>query len=403
MRTTAASALSRQLAARSGAGVQAIGALASGLGTALFALLTVLGWLGAGALRLAGVRALGPMRRVTRAVARCERDRLERLGHEIGPLLEPGSRRVFAWLVCHATLGLLLGLLGIVLPLVAVRELSYPLWWRVVPAGQTGTAWGTRLNTWPGVLADAGLGLGWLLLLLAAGPLLARIQMGPALRLLTPPADGDLSQRVAELTATRAGALQAHAAELRRIERALHDGTQNRLAGTVVLLGAARRAVARDPEKADALLERAQQAAEAALAELRTVVRTVLPPVVADHGLDAALATLAANCPIECRLQGESGGRLALSLEATAYFVVSEALTNAVRHSRAHRITVEVGRAGGRLGVRVSDDGHGGADEAAGTGLAGIRQRVAAHDGTLKVSSPRGGPTTVEVWVPCVS
>src|SRR5262249_25618061 len=157
-----------------------------------------------------------------------------------------------------------------------------------------------------------------------------------------------------------------------RIERSLHDGTQNRLVAVTVLLGAARRALARDPAGADAILERAQSAAEQALAELRTVARGILPPVLADRGLDGALAALAAECAVPCRVEVATPGRCPASVEATAYFVVAEALTNISRHSQARRAAVAVTRVGDRLRLCVTDDGRGGADEHGGTGLAGI-------------------------------
>ncbi len=168
-----------------------------------------------------------------------------------------------------------------------------------------------------------------------------------------------------------------------------------------MLLGAARRMVARDPAGAEELLERAQSAAEQALAELRTVARGILPPVLADRGLAGALDGLAASCPVPCRIDVDAPQRCAASVEATAYFVVAEALTNIAKHSGAHHAQVTVRTHDGRLWLRVTDDGHGGADEDGGSGLVGIRRRIAAHDGTLALASPRGGPTTLEVELPC--
>ncbi|MDH6618190.1 signal transduction histidine kinase [Streptomyces sp. SAI-135] len=170
-----------------------------------------------------------------------------------------------------------------------------------------------------------------------------------------------------------------------------------------VLLGAARRMVARDPAGADELLERAQSAAEQALAELRTVSRSILPPVLADRGLAGALTGLAAQSAVPCTVDVEVPRRCAASVEATAYFVVAEALTNIAKHSGASGATVTVRAPGARLLLRVTDDGRGGADEHAGSGLSGIRRRVAAHDGTLRLTSPPGGPTILEAELPCGS
>ncbi len=237
----------------------------------------------------------------------------------------------------------------------------------------------------------------------AFGPALARSQAWPGRRLLAPHPDTDLSLRVARLSATRAAALDAHATELRRIERSLHDGAQNRLVAVTVLLGATRRALSRDPATADAMLERAQDASELALAELRAVVRGILPPVLADRGLAGALAGLAADCGVPCQVDVDVPGRCAVSVEATTYFVVAEALTNVSRHSGARHATVTVRRRADRLTVVVSDDGDGGADEHHGSGITGIRRRIEAHDGLLTLTSPPGGPTTLQVELPCGS
>jgi signal transduction histidine kinase len=230
---------------------------------------------------------------------------------------------------------------------------------------------------------------------------MARLQAWPGFRLLSPDRGTDLALRVAQLTATRAGALDAHAAELRRIERSLHDGTQNRIVAVNLLLGAARRAVGRNPADVDAILERAQDAAEQALAELRGVVRSILPPVLTDRSLPDALTALAADCPVTCRIDADVPDRCAASVEATAYFVVAEALTNIARHSGASTATVLLRRQENRLCVEVRDDGHGGADEHGGSGIGGIRRRVEAHDGTFALASPAGGPTFLTVSLPC--
>ena len=200
--------------------------------------------------------------------------------------------------------------------------------------------------------------------------------------------------RIAQLTA-------AHTTELRRIERLLHDGTQNRLAAANILLGGARRALTRDPAAADALLARAQDVTEQALAELRATVRGFLPPVLADRGLPGALAALAAACPVDCRVDVDVPGRCGTAAEATAYFVVAEAIGNIARHSQAGHATVVVSRRGGLLHVVITDDGRGGARPRPGSGLDGVRRRIDAHDGTFTLASPVGGPTTLTASLPC--
>ncbi|MEV3907893.1 sensor histidine kinase [Streptomyces canus] len=380
----------------------ALGQLVSGLGTAVLAPFVLL-WL---VLAPGGVRVL-------HALAGMERVRLARWGPEViapappptrlwAALADPTTRRELLWLVRHLALGLPLGLLGFVLPVLAVRDAAFPLYWRLTPKDATATSIGVGVaHSWPDALAVCLLGVGWIAIMLGLTPGLARLQANPGRRLLSAGPDADLSLRVAELTATRAAALDAHATELRRIERSLHDGTQNRIVTVTVLLGAARRMVARDPAGADELLERAQSAAEQALAELRTVSRSILPPVLADRGLAGALTGLAAESAVPCTVDVEVPRRCAASVEATAYFVVAEALTNIAKHSGASRATITVRAPGSRLLLRITDDGRGGADEHAGSGLTGIRHRIAAHDGTLHLTSPPGGPTVLEADLPC--
>jgi signal transduction histidine kinase len=391
--------------------------LSGGLGTALMALGVLVLLLVTAVTSLVGVGLLmAPLvLRALHGLAGRERVRLARWGPEvIAPeppptvlrlaLVDPTTRREARWLVQHATAGLLLGLIGFWLPLLAVRDTAFPLYWRLGPGDPTATSLGVgTAHSWPDALAVSLLGVGWIAIILGLAPGMARLQGRPGRRLLQAGPDTDLSLRVAELTATRAAALDAHATELRRIERALHDGTQNRLVSVSVLLGAARRQVARDPSLADDILERAQSAAEQALAELRSVSRSILPPVLDDRGLAGALSGLAAYCAVPCRIDVDAPERCAASVEATAYFVAAEALTNVAKHSAAAQAGITVRTRGGRLRLTVTDDGRGGADEDGGSGLTGIRRRVAAYDGTLRLSSPPGGPTVLEVDLPCGS
>ncbi|MBE3008459.1 sensor domain-containing protein [Microbispora sp. NEAU-D428] len=391
--------------------------LVGGLGTALLAFAALLWIVVAGLTCVIGVGLLlvPTVPRVVRSVADRERGRLSRWGPEIaglGParagaraaLADPAVRRELCWLLVHATLGLFLGVAGVTLVADAVQDITYPLWWRALPAEDpTPTLVFWDVHDDAGALAVAILGVAMAACFLALGTGMARLQAWPGRRLLAPTADVDLSLRIAQLSATRAAALDAHAAELRRIERSLHDGAQNRLVAVTVLLGAARRALARDRADAEDVLERAQETAEQALAELRTVVRGILPPVLADRGLAGALTGLATQCGVPCRVDVDALGRCPASIEATAYFVTAEALTNISKHSRARHATVTVRRAGDRLSLRIEDDGVGGADERHGSGLTGIRSRVEAHDGRLILTSPPGGPTALDVELPCGS
>ncbi|MEU0403606.1 sensor histidine kinase [Streptomyces sp. NPDC006197] len=214
------------------------------------------------------------------------------------------------------------------------------------------------------------------------------------------PSEGELlRRRIDELALSRAAVVQAVDTERRRIERDLHDGVQQRLVALAMLLGRARRG--RDPEQADALLRQAHREAQDVLAELRDVAWRVYPAALDSLGLEEALGGVAQRCAIPLRVRFEAGDApLPRPVETAAYFVVSEAVTNAAKHSSASAVSVRVTRVGPLLTVRVEDDGRGGADPA-GSGLTGLRSRVAALDGTLRVHSPLGGPTTLVAELPC--
>ncbi|MFF9508535.1 sensor domain-containing protein [Streptomyces sp. NPDC014724] len=224
--------------------------------------------------------------------------------------------------------------------------------------------------------------------------------------LLTRSPSTALADRIAQLTESRAGAVEAHGAELRRIERDLHDGAQARIVALSMRIGLAKQLLDRDPAAARIRLDEAQDGADEALAELRHVVRGIHPPVLTDRGLAGAVRALAADAgvPVTAHLDGvEDGRRLPAAIEAAAYFVIAEALTNISKHSGATAASVRIDRTPAALRVVIGDDGHGGADERAGSGLVGIRRRIAALDGTTRISSPTGGPTNIEVELPCGS
>jgi signal transduction histidine kinase len=227
--------------------------------------------------------------------------------------------------------------------------------------------------------------------------------------LLAPSPKALLTKRVEQLTQTRAGAIAAHSAELRRIERDLHDGAQARLVSLSMRIGLAKLAYDRDPQAGRRLLEEAQEHAEEALAELRHVVRGIHPPILTDRGLAGAVRALAASSGLDVTVRADdldSGPRAPAAVEAAAYFVVAEALTNAAKHSGSRRAEIWVSRTPAGVRVIVRDEGKGGAkiseNDASGTGLAGMRRRVAALDGTFAVTSPAGGPTVIETELPCV-
>ncbi|MEV4313997.1 sensor domain-containing protein [Actinocrispum sp. NPDC049592] len=390
--------------------------LVGGLGTAVLAFAAMFGVLITAAACVIGVGLLiAPFTlRVVRAITQRERSRLSRWRPDedlASPVRLPDSLiqavrdrdvlRELAWVGCHGSAGFVLGLMGLALPLGAVRDIVFPLYWRLLPESEaTGQLSLWTAHDWAGAFAVTGEGLVFLVLSALLIPGMARLQERYGRKLLDAEY-ADLHLRIAELTATRAAALDAHTAELRRIERSLHDGTQNRLVAVNVLLGAARRALARNSPNVDDVLVRAQDATEQALAELRAVVRSILPPVLIERSLPDALSALAAACPVPCMVDAQLDGRCATSVEATAYFVVAETLTNVAKHSQARSAVVQLFRHRTRLFVTIRDDGRGGADEREGSGIDGIRRRVEAHDGEFTLNSPPGGPTTVRVTLPC--
>ncbi|WP_328519447.1 sensor histidine kinase [Kribbella sp. NBC_00359] len=248
--------------------------------------------------------------------------------------------------------------------------------------------------------------LGWV------APAVARGHAQAVRRLLAPTAaeldTARLQQRVEELTKSRAGAVDSHGAELRRIERDLHDGTQAQLVSLAMRIGIAKQTMADDPEKAAKLLDDARDGAEQAMNELRGVLRTMYPPILADRGLAGAVSALCARCPLPVELRLGELGQVPAPVEAAAYFVVAESLTNVTKHSAAGHVDVLMERRGSELYLAITDDGIGGAriNEQSdllgrGSGLHGMLHRVQAIDGQMELESPIGGPTTLEVMLPC--
>jgi signal transduction histidine kinase len=242
-----------------------------------------------------------------------------------------------------------------------------------------------------------------ILVLLAAPQLtrgLAIADTALARQLLGPPRD--LAARVTELEISRERVVGAAEAERRRIERDLHDGAQQRLVALAMELGRAKAKFTDDIEAARELVDQAHAQAKEALTELRNLVRGVHPPVLTDRGLDAALSGLAALCPVPVDVHVDVPVRPKSSVEAVAYFMVAEALTNVAKHSRASHAKVVVEGHGypGTLTVMISDDGIGGADINS-PGLSGLADRVSGVDGRLSVESPVGGPTIIAAELPC--
>ena len=259
---------------------------------------------------------------------------------------------------------------------------------------------------------EPGVSFPWALLILPiaalfAAPWLARgvshADEAAARALLGPSRSEELAERVETLARSRADIVKATDAERRRIERDLHDGAQQRLVSLAMNLGIARASLTDAPEPARKAIADAHDEAVLALSELREFIRGLHPAVLNDRGLDAALSGLAARAPLPVRLRVDVPEPAAPGVEAVAYFIVSEAITNVVKHAQATPADVNVTQAGGRLRIVVTDDGRGGAVPGTGTGLDGLAQRAAAVDGTLSIDSPPGGPTTITAELPCES
>jgi len=231
----------------------------------------------------------------------------------------------------------------------------------------------------------------------------AATQWALADRLLGPTDDERLAAQVTELQSSRTAAVDSAEAERRRIERDLHDGAQQRLVALAATLGVARDKLDDDPEAGKELVAAAHEEAKAALTEIRDLVRGIHPVILEDRGIDAALSAVVARSPVPVVLDVQIAERPPAAVESAAYFVVTEALTNVARHSGATRAYVSIARASDRLVVEIRDNGHGGADASKGSGLHGLRERVAGMGGTSYVISPEGGPTTILVELPCGS
>ncbi|WP_051704390.1 sensor histidine kinase [Glycomyces sp. NRRL B-16210] len=222
--------------------------------------------------------------------------------------------------------------------------------------------------------------------------------------LLGPTSKALLTARVTELRQSRDQTADHAAAELRRIERDLHDGAQARIAALSLTLGMAEELLHHDkPEQAASLVGEARQACSDALEEIRQLVRGIHPPVLADRGFTGALQAMALDHPLPVSVVDRLVDKLPQPLEAAAYFATNEVLTNITKHAEARQVQVIVGRAGDRVVIEVRDDGRGGAVIAPGGGLDGVRNRLAAFDGTLDVESPEGGPTLVTMTIPAAT
>ena len=301
-----------------------------------------------------------------------------------------------------------------------LADLTYPLWWplfrnhppgtRLTPVGvlnplTPGNGMLFRISSYPGTFAAFAVGA----VAVLAAPWVARAAVGVDRRLIRALlGPRRLEERVRQLEQTRARAVDDSAAQLRQVERDLHDGAQVRLAALAMSLGMAREKLGPGDQPTDLagireLIESAHRGAKDALAELRDLVKGIHPPVL-DSGLPDALATLAAASALPVELRVDVPVRPTEAIETIAYFCAAELLANATKHSSANQVVIRAGIQGPgpelRLVLQVGDDGTGGADPARGSGLAGLAQRVAVVDGRLAIVSPPGGPTLITVELP---
>jgi signal transduction histidine kinase len=315
------------------------------------------------------------------------------------------------WLdLLYGVLGLIPSLLvfpiGLAWWSVALAGVLYPLYDWTLPRGPDGTSLAELIGLGDSTLVRVGLnfgiGLGAALTLPVVLRGLAMVLSSFSRALLTRQRASVLADRVSVLTESRAAAASAEASALRRLERDLHDGPQQRLVRLAMDLSTAQRRLRTDPAAADPLISGAIEQTREALEELRALSRGIAPPVLADRGLAAALAALAGRCPVPVHLDTDQldMARLSPAVENAAYFVVAEALTNLAKHSGASSGSVRVVRDGRMLRVTVTDNGWGGAHPAKGHGLAGLSDLVRALDGRLVVDSPAGGPTVLAAELP---
>jgi len=298
-------------------------------------------------------------------------------------LRDPARWRDFAFLWFSATGGFVLSLLPVALLTTPVVHLI-------------------------GLVLDGG--VTWLLLVLLDGPMLvawwlvtphlARARAMAERGILGHSRVEQLEQRVEEVTASRAETLDHSAAEVRRIERDLHDGAQAQMIAAGMHLGMAEKLVTTDPEAATEKLRQARETTLAALAEMRALIKGIHPPALADQGLVGGIEALAYAAPVAVSVNTDLPGHPPAAVESAVYFAVAECLTNVVKHADARRAWVRLEHNHGLLRVEVGDDGTGGADPS-GSGLEGVRQRLSVFDGTIRVSSPVAGPTLITMELPC--
>ncbi|MDA8371647.1 MAG: sensor domain-containing protein [Nocardiopsaceae bacterium] len=320
------------------------------------------------------------------------------LSTQISTILnDPTTWRDFTWLLVNSTAGITIAALPSILLAHSALSILYTRTWH------QGTNWYALGPVHDQTDANRALITAALLLLLfwTLTPAILRNYARLNRWLLTPTEKARLAARVAHLATSRAETIDAQASEVRRIERDLHDGAQARLVALGMNLGMAEEMLASNPAAAQKLLTEARETTRQALTELRDLVRGIHPPVLVERGLDGAVRALAVSQHLPITVDIDLPGRPADPVESAAYFAIVETLTNAAKHANATRAWVRINHGRERMIIIVGDDGHGGADLSKGTGLDGIRRRLAAFDGTMNIVSPTGGPTIVTMELPC--
>ncbi len=324
---------------------------------------------------------------------------------------DPATRRDLIWSAVNATFGWLIA---------ALSAIAMVAGFLLVATGlrhQFGTSTSQAFTAKPGSPSlphpvvlhvhsggaplQIAVGLALATLGVAIAPWALRGYTGLARTLLAPTGQAELTQRVYHLAQTRMETIDSGAAEIRRIERDLHDGAQARLVAVGMTLGAAEDLIGTSPDAARALLAEARDSSAQALAELRDLVRGIHPPVLADRGLADAIRALALDSGLRVEVMADLPGRPPAPVESAAYFAACELLANVSKHAATRQAWIDLRHERGTLRIDVTDNGQGGADPAGGTGLRGIERRVAAFDGILALNSPAGGPTVANLEIPC--
>ena len=326
-----------------------------------------------------------------------------RFGQASGQLItEPATWRDLLWMTLDPLLIWLLPAIPVTVVGWGLFGVLMPAYWNpIVQAGGNNWYAFIQVTNWLTALLSVPLGLAFIALGLWLAPYFLRWYGQAARSMLAPTKQVALEQQVAHLSETRAEVVDTGAAEIRRIERDLHDGAQARLVAMGMTLSAAEQVIDDNPAAARALLLEARDASAKALTELRDLVRGIHPPVLADRGIGEAVRALAMDSGRKIQVTNELPGRPSAPVESAAYFAVSELLVNVSKHAGASHVWIDMRYERGMLRIDVGDDGQGGADPSQGTGLRGIERRLSAFDGILALSSPPGGPTVATLELPC--